>query len=336
MSKALTTDYKLDQIYIVHPDEIIVRDDLRGRSKPLPEEKIRDLAESICSAEQEPKQLQPALCRFVDGKLELCFGFTRHAAIKLALSESMPGVPEGLRVQIKEMNDQEATLANIRENKKRNDPNPIDDAANIQRLLSFGLKQSQVAKEIGITEAWVSGLKRLNALSDDEKQLVIDKRCTAALGIELAKLNKKLRTAAIKFSKDADGNIDQYKFREWERAQAEGDIDVGEIGGDGGEGDGGSEGGDEEGSSSTKPASKALKPKEIREFWSESAEALDWPLPVREFSRQVLRWMDGKITGKTLTKKMEKLIYDNLTDEAKVNLEEPDEPEDESTEESEE
>lgn len=335
--------YKLNEIYEIDPSDCVINEALRGRYKPVPMDRIRELAESICQSKTEPKQLQPVLGRpSTDGKIEIVFGFTRQAALALAMSEKMVGCPAGLRVQIVDMDDQEATLKNIEENKRRSATSPVDDAMNIQRLKSFGsLTQSQIAKRMGVSGAWVSALLWLTKLSEEEKELVHTGKCGAELGVELAKLNKTKRKLAIAASLDPDtGNIEAVRYRKWAAEQIVDEADPApqptQPASQSDVPDEESQNDDDQSDTSEptpqvaeagSPGRRALKIQQVREYFAEAAEAADWPICMREFFRQTLRWMDNKIKSSTYTKKIEDTFYDNLTEKAQNAMGQSDEDE---------
>jgi len=173
------SDVKRGDLFWVDPNEIIVREELRGRAAPPSEEKIVAMAESLL----RETQLQPVKARRnADKRLVLTAGFTRNAAARL-IRDGFTGSdgefhkqPEfRLQVCISDMPDDQAKLANIAENSLRNDTNPIDDAINQEWIRqTLGLSNAEIGRRYyrDKTGVKVGKYARLLTLDKDAQDLV--------------------------------------------------------------------------------------------------------------------------------------------------------------------
>ena len=114
-------DMKRSDILLVDPFQIEVKEELRGRHKPVTEQDIIDMAISMATY----KQRQPVECRVIEGnRLRLNLGFTRTNAARL-LREGFEHdgvryhVPDFLlKVMVVDCNDQEAWEHILNDNNK--------------------------------------------------------------------------------------------------------------------------------------------------------------------------------------------------------------------------
>jgi ParB/RepB/Spo0J family partition protein len=125
--------------------------------KTFDADKLQELAESI----RQHGILQPLLLRCrpdADPPYEIIAGERRYRAAKLAGLEQVPA-------QIVERDGLLASLAMLEENIRREDLNPIERANAIRTLMeTFGLKQAEVGKMIGVSQGQVSNELRLLSL----------------------------------------------------------------------------------------------------------------------------------------------------------------------------
>ena len=138
----------------------------RGRYQPrqdLREDTLRELAESI----RAQGVVQPVVVRPVgEGRYELIAGERRWRAAQLAELGEVPAV-------IREVSDQAAIAMALIENIQREDLNPLEEAAALQRLIAeFNLTHQQAAEAVGRSRATVSNLLRLLELAEDVQRLV--------------------------------------------------------------------------------------------------------------------------------------------------------------------
>ncbi|MCB1820779.1 MAG: ParB/RepB/Spo0J family partition protein [Candidatus Competibacteraceae bacterium] len=142
----------------------------RGRYQPrldLREDTLQELAESI----RAQGVVQPVLVRPVDGnRYELIAGERRWRAAQLAGLREVPAV-------IREIPDRAAIAVALIENIQREDLNPLEEAAALQRLIDeFELTHQQAADAIGRSRTTVTNLLRLLELSEEVGQLVRERK----------------------------------------------------------------------------------------------------------------------------------------------------------------
>jgi ParB family transcriptional regulator, chromosome partitioning protein len=127
---------------------------------------IEELADSI----QHHGIIQPLIVRSVNGRYELIAGERRwRAATHLGL-EKVP-------ILVKEASDQEVLEIALIENLQRADLNAIEEAAGYNRLAKeFGLKQEQIAKQVGKSRVAVANSIRLLDLHEDVQDLLAEKK----------------------------------------------------------------------------------------------------------------------------------------------------------------
>jgi len=139
-----------------------------GKYQPrtrMDEASLTELAESIRSQ----GIMQPILVRAVaGGRHEIIAGERRWRASKIAGLTEVP-------VLIRDVPDNAALAMALIENIQREDLNPLEEAAGIQRLLDeFKLTHEQAAQAVGRSRASTSNLLRLLSLSKPVQQLVFE------------------------------------------------------------------------------------------------------------------------------------------------------------------
>jgi ParB family chromosome partitioning protein len=142
----------------------------RGRYQPrqdLREDTLRELADSI----RAQGVVQPVVVRPLgEGRYELIAGERRWRAAQLAELREVPAV-------IREVSDQAAIAMALIENIQREDLNPLEEAAALQRLIAeFNLTHQQAAEAVGRSRAAVSNLLRLLELVEDVQRLVRERK----------------------------------------------------------------------------------------------------------------------------------------------------------------
>ena len=155
-----------DEVLRQLPVERIVR----GRYQPrqdLREDTLRELAESI----RAQGVVQPVVVRPIgDGRYELIAGERRWRAAQLVELREVPAV-------VREVSDQAAIAMALIENIQREDLNPLEEAAALQRLIDeFGLTHQQAAEAVGRSRTAVTNLLRLLELSEEVGQLVRERK----------------------------------------------------------------------------------------------------------------------------------------------------------------
>jgi ParB family chromosome partitioning protein len=132
------------------------------RARPAPES-LAELAESIKSQ----GVMQPVLVRPVaGGRYEIVAGERRWRAARLAGLASVPAL-------VRTIPDQQALAAALVENIQREDLNPLEEAAGIQRLAQeFGMTHQTIAEVLGRSRTAVTNLVRLLELAPPVRELI--------------------------------------------------------------------------------------------------------------------------------------------------------------------
>ena len=134
-----------------------------------------DLQELVASIRAQG-MLQPILARpdhHRPGRFQIVAGERRWRAARLAEITSIPCF-------IKDIPDNEASVAALVENLQRRDLNPIEEAEGFRRLIEdFGLTQEQLGTAIGKSRSHVANLLRLLALPPEVLGYVRDGTLTA-------------------------------------------------------------------------------------------------------------------------------------------------------------
>ncbi len=138
----------------------------RGKYQPrrdIEPESLRELADSIIAQ----GVMQPIVVRpIADKKFEIIAGERRWRATQLAGLDVIPAL-------VRDVSDQAAIAMALIENIQREDLNPIEEAASLQRLQrEFELTQQEVATAVGKSRSTVANLLRLMTLQEDVRRLV--------------------------------------------------------------------------------------------------------------------------------------------------------------------
>lgn len=137
----------------------------RGKYQPRREmdsQALQELADSIRSQ----GIIQPLIVRPVGHKYEIIAGERRWRAAQLAGLTAVP-------VIIRNIPDEAAIAMALIENIQRENLNPIEEAAALDRLIQeFGMTHQQVAEAVGKSRTSVTNLLRLLALPDEVKELL--------------------------------------------------------------------------------------------------------------------------------------------------------------------
>ena len=133
----------------------------RGKYQPrrdMDPESLQELADSI----KAQGVMQPIIVRPIsDKKYEIIAGERRWRATQLAGLDAIP-------VVIRDVSDEAAIAMALIENIQREDLNPIEEAASLQRLQQeFELTQQEVATAVGKSRSTVANLLRLMSLQED-------------------------------------------------------------------------------------------------------------------------------------------------------------------------
>ncbi|MEP1471335.1 MAG: ParB/RepB/Spo0J family partition protein [Halieaceae bacterium] len=138
----------------------------RGKYQPrrdIEPESLQELADSI----KAQGVMQPIVVRSIsDRKYEIIAGERRWRASQLAGLAEIPTL-------VREVSDEAAIAMALIENIQREDLNPIEEAAALQRLQQeFELTQQEVAQAVGKSRSTVTNLLRLMTLQEDVRRLL--------------------------------------------------------------------------------------------------------------------------------------------------------------------
>jgi ParB family chromosome partitioning protein len=163
----------------------------RGRIDP---ESLAGLAESI----KAQGVMQPILVRPTGGgRYEILAGERRWRAARLAGLTAVPAL-------VREVSDRHAAAIALIENLQREDLNPLEEAAGVQRLIAeFGMTHAEAADSLGRSRTAVTNALRLLELAPPVQELVRDGKldmghARAILGLPALKQIEIARMAAEK------------------------------------------------------------------------------------------------------------------------------------------
>ena len=147
--------------------ELAVTDIVRGRYQPRREFDDASLQEMAASIRAQGL-LQPIIVRSrPQGGYELIAGERRWRAAQIAGLEQIPAV-------IREVSDKQASAMALIENIQREDLNPLEEAAALERLKDeFQLTQQQIADAVGKSRVAVTNLLRLLNLAPAVRELLL-------------------------------------------------------------------------------------------------------------------------------------------------------------------
>ncbi|HEY8555054.1 MAG TPA: ParB/RepB/Spo0J family partition protein [Burkholderiales bacterium] len=146
--------------------------DLLQRGKYQPRTRMDQAAlEELAASIKAQGVVQPIVVRpLPSGNYEIIAGERRWRAAQLAGLETVPAV-------IRRVPDEAAIAIALIENIQRENLNPVEEAAALQRLIDeFGMTHQRVAEAVGRSRAAVTNLLRLLSLSPELRQMLEDGR----------------------------------------------------------------------------------------------------------------------------------------------------------------
>lgn len=297
---ALKTTHKHEQvedIYYLDPRDIALQDEeLRGRKFPPSKSDVKKLAESIMRGGQE----QPIKCRIdkETGKPILVFGRTRWEAVTLINEELDPKNPKKIAVRIVEQDEKEAFISANEENLQRKATTAVDEAFNHEVMRKrFGMADVEIAEKCGISQAWVSKLKKLVSLDKDVLVQVHAGNITVSSAISMADLDAEKQKKIAEGAKEAADKANAASNAKGTVKKA-GSRPAREV------------------STSTRAAVRAAKNtkarkagsevdhvqsrsvKEVRTFMTGLKEAYHESEPLKDFATSADKYLSGKITDR--------------------------------------
>lgn len=138
----------------------------RGKYQPrthMDKAALEELAASI----KAQGVVQPIVVRkLATGNYEIIAGERRWRAAQIAGLENIPAV-------IRHVPDEAAIAIALIENIQREDLNPVEEAAALQRLIDeFGMTHQRVAEAVGRSRAAVTNLLRLLSLTEEVRKML--------------------------------------------------------------------------------------------------------------------------------------------------------------------
>ncbi len=114
---------------------------------------------------------------------------------------------------VKEMSDEDAAVVMALENLKRNDLNPMDECdLYASRMERFGWSEGQVAERLSVTIQRVRRMLTLRRLIADARALVATGNMLSSHGLQLARHDEAVQSAAVRLFKRAGGEISLVKW----------------------------------------------------------------------------------------------------------------------------
>ncbi len=152
------------------------------------EEPLAELADSV----RQHGIIQPLVVRAAeDGGYELIAGERRLRAAQRAELADVP-------VRVLHITAQEAATLQLIENLHRQDLTPVEEAQGYQALLATGLKQTQLAQQIGKSQPYIANRLRLLKLPDQVLNDISHENLSPSVALQLVDIagNAKLTAAA--------------------------------------------------------------------------------------------------------------------------------------------
>jgi ParB/RepB/Spo0J family partition protein len=209
---------------MLDPDDVLVGKNPRGET-PNPEkmaESLRKQADATGDALVQNIVVGPPNAK---GKYQLYAGWTRAAAAKLN-KQSYPNKPKYwmLRALVVDVDAGTAHAIGLRENLTRVDMNALAQARSFAMLVEDGWQQKSIAKEFGLSPAWVSDILRINEVKPLHKYIENGTLGTKQ-ATEIAKLAEKypedfkVALATIKAASEAGHTLTTEEVKQAIRAE---------------------------------------------------------------------------------------------------------------------
>ena len=176
------------QIFLIETDKVIP-----NRNQPREHfelESIKALSDSI----RKNGIIQPlTVRRRSDGRYELIAGERRLRAAKMANLKGVPCI-------IMDVDDRNSAMFALIENIQRQELNFVEEAKAIQKLSTiYGMRQEEIAIDIGKTQSAVSNLLRILRLSPEIQTVLIENGLTQRHGRALLRLSEQQQREALKY-----------------------------------------------------------------------------------------------------------------------------------------
>jgi len=234
-------------------------------------------------------------------------------------TELDPKNPRKIIARIVTQDEKSAFLSANEENKRRKATTPVDEAFNHQVMRErFQMKDADIAKDCGVSAAWVSKLRKITSLPKEVLKQVHDGNITVSDAVNMADLEaeeaKKIAAKAEETNKQASAAAAKEAHASGKKAAATK----------------ASKRPSKEAAAETKAAVRSAKAKkaaktgeevggvssrsvrEIRAFYESLAETYANSEPITEFSKSMAKYCSGKISDKQLENAVMKLAQSGL------------------------
>lgn len=196
--KAYEPTVKVLRTIEVSPENLHTRSWI-GRSRPVADDEVIGLADSLRSRQDQPIQVREL--KGMPDNYEVIFGNTRTAAgrkivegFTTASGKVLDPLPTfTLRAEVVDIDDEEATMRNITENAQRVQTTDIDDAMNHEMLRTeYGMSDAAITRLYGYGhQASVTQLKKLLLLPENVQEKIHTGNMTKQAGFTLVDWCKK-------------------------------------------------------------------------------------------------------------------------------------------------
>jgi ParB/RepB/Spo0J family partition protein len=190
MAVEFKTAHKRTSEYNFAPEDIVIKADLNGRHE------ITDI-EWLIADIVERGQLQPVVIRNDGGLPVLVAGFSRWRACMEINKRKLTPVPVRLRCSYFRGSEMEGFLANISENRLRNQTTAMDDAYNCRRLEQWGMELDAIAAHYREKPAWVKKRLSLLSLTEPAREAVANGVIKPTAAAEIAKLSEEKQREVV-------------------------------------------------------------------------------------------------------------------------------------------
>ena len=223
--EAGTEPVKRQEFFTCDPNGVVLDPSLNGRYKPISEEAVVEMAESLLVHGQRT----PIECRKIAGgnTIIVTYGYTRLLAARLlraGFTSTLEGPFKGefkqdaefvIKVMMSAVNEKDAFIHNIVENAHRNGTSDIDDAHNQNRLRdTYGYNDVEIGALYRYkTSVKVGRLKKLLALPESIQDLVHVGKMTTQAALDLLEVPADRWTEVVEDATDEAGKVSSAVIR---------------------------------------------------------------------------------------------------------------------------
>lgn len=167
LAERFESELPIEQIHVSH-----------NVRRHFDEQALTELAQSI----QEFGIQEPLIVRPVDSGFELVAGERRMRAATLAGLTTVPAL-------VREMDASTAARLQLLENLQRKDLDPVEEARGFDQLIKeHGFRARELARQLGVSEAFISNRRRLLRLPDQTLEDISREKISASVALSLVDL----------------------------------------------------------------------------------------------------------------------------------------------------